>query len=100
MNDSAELPLIPDSSTTDVPVYNCIVLVRQDAVSGQVSARVANLDGITANGATERDALLCVTREFKRIVQERIRTGGSIPFLSPPISPNDDESERFVPIHL
>jgi hypothetical protein len=100
MTDGPELPMISESSCGDVPVFNCVVLIRHDADSGQYSGRVANLEGITARGATERDVLFAVTRQFKQKVQERVRAGEKVCFITPPLLPESDEFERFVPIHL
>ncbi len=81
-----------------VPVFDCHVLLRQTEKG--VTARTANVDGITSSGPTERDALLAMVKKFKAFAQACTDEGKPIPFLAEPIKPESDEVERWVPVHL
>lgn len=87
------------SKPVDVPVFNCIVYVSNDAGSG-VRARVANLSGIECTAASEREALGKIVPAFKKRVSELMKTGASIPWIEPPSPAAPGENERFVPVHL
>ena len=82
----------------DVPAFTCIVYVRSDG--GEVRARVANLEGIEARGSSERDVLGKVIPEFKRRVAVLLGAGDEVPWIDPPVSPNEGEQKRIVPVHL
>ena len=83
-----------------VPVFSCSVILRRDATSGRISARVANLAGITAEGNAERELLILLTQRFKVLVQECLQHNRDIPWLDPPETPLLGEQQRFVPVHL
>lgn len=83
-----------------VPVFDCRVLVTRLGDDGVVRARCANLAGIEAKGTTERDALMAVVRAFKAELTRHHAAGEPIPFLDPPESPREGESERWLPVHL
>lgn len=100
MSDDSALPLMPDSSASEVPVYNCIVLVQRTPSDATVSARVANLDGIHVSGASERDVLRSAVDAFREKVKSHRNAGETIPFRESPLSPEADEQQRFVPVHL
>jgi len=100
MSPPPDLPLVSPAGGGDVPVFNCVVLLRTEEETSRVRARAANLDGVVATGATERDALMAVSKEFKTVVQGFLNNGEVIPFLDPPRKPESDEQERFLPIHL
>ena len=82
----------------DVPAFTCLVYVR--TVDGQVSARVANLDGIEASAGNEREVLGKVIPAFKKQVAELIHGGQPIPWIDPPRPLDDGEQKRIVPVHL
>ena len=98
------LPVVTDSSCGTgpgtVPVFNCVVILRRDESTGRISGRVANLDGIAAEGHSERDVLLSITKQFKAAVRELTADGKPIPWLDPPQRAAAGEFERFVPVHL
>lgn len=100
--DQRPLPVVTDSScgTGPVPVFNCVVILRREKATGQISARVANLAGLSAEGATERDVLLSITRQFKSVILERTAEAKPIPWLDPPEQPAEGECQRFIPVHL
>ena len=92
----AELSVTGDGSPT-VPVYNCRVFVR--SIDGKCSARVANLADIHVTAANERAALGEIVKTFKSQVIE-LSQAGSIPWLKPELTMEDDEVERLIPVHL
>lgn len=104
MDRSSPLPLVTESGCSatpgSVPVFNCSVILRTDSATGRISGRVASLPSITADGATERDVLLQITRRFKAFIQQQLAAGTSIPWTDPPQRAAAGESERFVPVHL
>ncbi len=81
-----------------VPVFDCHVLLRQ--TQDGYEARTANLAGLTATGASERDALMAIVKSFKAVVREHVQQHEPIPFLQPPEQPKTDEVERWIPVHL
>lgn len=89
-----ELPIAGEC----VPVFDCHVLLR--TTNEGVTGRAANLDGIEAAGPTERDVLLAIVKKFKQIVKGLTDEGKPIPFREPPRTPESDEVERWVPVHL
>lgn len=97
---TADLPKKPSLPITDgpVPVFDCHVLLKQ--TDSGVVARTANIDGISVTGPTERDALLAIVKVFKKTVAELHSNNQPIPFRSEPLSPEDGEVERWVPVHL
>lgn len=100
---SERAPTVSDLPITDggcVPVFDCRVLVRRPDERGMVRARCANLADLTVEGRTERDALMAITRAFKTEIARHHSAGEPIPFLDPPLSPEADESERWLPVHL
>ena len=98
MSDADPLPLISPGDINPVPVFSCHVILKN--ADGMVHARVANLAGIEAQGETERDALMAVSRLFKDTVMAQHKAGDEIPWLEPAIKAADDEYERFIPVHL
>lgn len=81
-----------------VPVFDCHVLLSQ--TESGVTARAANLDGVRASGATERDALMAIVKVFKKAVEQYAQNNEPIPFLPRPHKPDANEVERWVPVHL
>ncbi len=101
---SDSLPQLSDSTCGggpgSVPVYNCVVILSPIADSSKLRGRIANLAGIAADGYTERDVLIQLSRRFKTVVQEYARCAQAIPWIEPPDSPGPDEQQRFIPVHL
>jgi len=92
------LPLISESDCNPVPVFSCHVILTK-ADDGQLSGRVANLDGIVVKGASERDVLTAIVRQFKAAVQKYSTADEEIPWRDSP-APAAGEFERFIPVHL
>ena len=92
------LPLISESDCNPVPVFSCHVILTKVG-DGQLSGRVANLEGIVVKGASERDVLKAIVKQFKAAVQKYSATDEEIPWQdSQP--PAVGEFERFIPVHL
>jgi hypothetical protein len=98
------LPRLPDSSCQgtagSVPVYNCVVILRMDPESQRLTATVANLPGLTAEGNSERDLLILLTKRFKAVVQDCLVRNEAIPWIDPAVEPAAGEQQRFIPVHL
>jgi len=82
-----------------VPVFSCTVYVSKND-EGKARGRVANLSGIEANGNSERDVLMKVSKEFKSRVLKMLEAGEEIPWIEPPLPKNDSEQVRTIPMHL
>ncbi len=96
--DPSPLPLISENDCNPVPVFSChVILTKVD--DGQVSGRVANLDGIVVKGSSERDVLKAIVRQFKVVVQKYSDTSKEVPWLDA-AAPEVGEFERFIPVHL
>ena len=91
---------MPDSHPTDVPVFNCVVIVSPRDADGMISARTAELAGIEGRGKSEREALAQVVAQFKNFVSRRYAAGDEIPWLKPPLAPAPGEQQRFIAVHL
>jgi hypothetical protein len=104
MSSSDFLPQATESTCgtggASVPVFNCIVILNRDAATSRLSARVANLTGITAEGNAERELLMLLTKRFKTVVQDCVHNNRQIPWIDPPESPQVGEQQRFIPVHL
>lgn len=100
MNDPNPLNLIPEGELNPVPVFSCIVILGRPDDSGAREARVANLPGITAHGASERDLLTAIMKKFRAACQDYTSKGAEIPWREPPETPGEGESQRFIPVHL
>ena len=88
---------ITGSDPPSIPVFTCIVYVsRQGDV---VTARVANLAGIEATGASERDVLAKVCREFKARIAKFAEAGDELSLIEAP-APAENEQVRSIPVHL
>ncbi len=85
--------------TPNVPTFTCLVYLSQDE-SGASIARVANLDSLLASGASPRDAMARVCREFKDRVRTAYAAGETIPWIDPPEEPMPGEQIRAIPVHL
>ena len=82
-----------------VPTFTCLVYLSQGE-SGASIARVANLDSLQATGASPRDALARVCRQFKERVRGAYAAGETIAWIDPPVEPTPDEQVRSIPVHL
>jgi hypothetical protein len=82
-----------------VPTFACLVYLSKDE-SGTSIARVANLGGLKATGASPRDAMMKVCREFKEIVRGAHAKGETIEWIDPPVEPEPGEQVRSIPVHL
>lgn len=89
----------PSGGQAPVPVFNCVVYVSP-AAQGGVQARVANLPGLHCTAAGERDALTQIVSAFKQRVAELVESGTPIPWIDPPPTPEPDEQQRLIPVHL
>ena len=94
MNDN-QLPI--NDGSVPVPVFDCHVIVRQTDTG--VNVRTAAVRGIEASGATERDALLAIVKKFKDMARQSLENGNQIPFVAAE-TPGENESERWIPVHL
>ncbi|APZ93858.1 hypothetical protein [Fuerstiella marisgermanici] len=100
MSDSNNLPLLSEADVNPVPVFNCHVILSPADDAGRIQARVANFPDITAAGSTERDVLTSVMKQFKKTVMQLRADGKPLPWIDPPETPAEGESERFIPVHL
>lgn len=104
MSNSSPLPQASESSCAtggaSVPVFNCIVILTRDATTGRISARIANLAGITAEGNAERELLMLLTKRFKAFLQDCLQNNRDIPWIDPAEAPLPGEQQRFIPVHL
>jgi len=82
-----------------VPTFACLIYVSKSD-DGKVNARVANLAGFEMTAATERDALLRISKQFKAHVMEKTEAGETIPWIDPPPAPAENENVRSIPVHL
>jgi hypothetical protein len=93
---------IPNSNIspkpTSIPVFDCIVYVSSEP--GGVRARVANLPGLTATAATERQALAKLVAAFKQQIAEQMQNQTPIHWIEPPSPPEIGEQKRLIPVHL
>jgi DsbC/DsbD-like thiol-disulfide interchange protein len=81
------------------PVFNCRVIVSRDP-AGQVTARAAELEGLTASGASQREALQRLIEAFKSLVKERLAKGEEILWRRPGESAGPGETELHVAVHV
>ena len=93
-----KLPVTGDA-VPNVPVFSCIIYIRQNE-DRTVSGRVANLAGLSSSGASERDVLSRLSREFKTQVMGLHQDGKEIPWIDPPTPAESDERVRSIPVHL
>lgn len=88
------------SPPVEVPVYNCLALVTPRNAEGLVTARAANLAGVTAEGKSEREALAGLVAAFKGAVSAHRENGRPIPWAEPPEEPQPGDQQRFIAVHL
>ena len=100
MNEDNSLPLVSESECNPVPVFNCHIILTKPDDSGRIHGRTANLGEITASGFSERDVLTSLMKQFKTIVQQHTQANTAIPWIQPAETPQENEVERFIPVHL
>ena len=98
-NNENENSLPVGGPAPSVPTFTCLVYLSQND-SGASIARVANLDSLQATGASPRDAMAKVCREFKERVRGAYAAGETIAWIDPPTEPNPGEQIRSIPVHL
>lgn len=98
--ESLSLTLKEHMTPAAVPVFDCHVIVTPPDDSGGYRARAANLEGIFAEGPTEREALQDLVRAFKARVAEHMSDQSAVPWKVPPERPVPGEIERWLPVHL
>lgn len=89
----------PIPRTEAVGVYNLMVLVRQWK-DGGTSARAANLPIPEVRTETVREALSGLVASAREVIAECIAKGAEVPWIVPPIEPEECESRFMVPLHL
>ncbi len=92
-------PISPEDQQP-VPVYDCRVYVGSPDASGRVTARVATLADVSAEGRSEREALQRIVRIFKMTIAGYRERGEPIPWLDPPLEPAVGEQTRWLAVHL
>lgn len=84
-----------------VPVFDCHVLLRKPTADNPSwIARCAAAPSVTATGSTERETLQSLVIRFKYFIQEYHAQSQPIPWVSPELSPEPGEVERWIPVHL
>ena len=82
-----------------VGVYNLMVLVRQWK-DGSTSARAANLPLAEVRTETVREALSALVRSARELIGDCLSRDAQVPWVTPPIEPEECESRFMVPLHL
>ena len=82
-----------------VGVYNLMVLVRQWK-DGRTSARAANLPLEEVQTETVREALSKLVGSARELIGGCISRDAQVPWISPPVEPEECESRFMVPLHL
>lgn len=90
---------ITSAAQPNVPVFVCLVTIRNNE-DGTVSGRVANWPGLEARGASEREVLAKLVREFKSEVAKHHEEQREMPWINPPQKPLAGEQVRSIPVHL
>ena len=98
-NDPANPLNITGEQSPAVPTFACQIYIAKTD-DGRVKARVANLSGFELTAATERDALLRISKQFKAHVVEQTAAGATIPWIDPPLRAEEGEVVRSIPVHL
>lgn len=83
-----------------MPVFNCVVILSAATGNGRLRGRVANLPDIVAEGNSERDVLIQLTKRFKQTIQDYTVRKQEVPWQNPPAQPGQEEQQRFIPVHL
>ena len=90
---------LPQTSSLDQPAFGCVVYVRRTE-TGRTVGRVANLNGLELEAASERDVLAGLVQAAKRVLAQHVELGEEIPWVDPPAEKQSDEQKRFLPLHL
>lgn len=96
---SGSLPLV-DGQGSQVPVFDCQVILSPPDSSGNLTGRVAALPEVTATGANERDVLIRIVSDFKARLRKHLAADEPIPWLAEPQTPGPGEQQRWIPVHL
>ena len=87
--------------TTNVPVYDCHILLAKPASPGEPwRARCAAAPDIAAEGPNERTVLQALVMRFKFWLHEHRLRNEPIPWTTPELTPAANEVERWIPVHL
>jgi hypothetical protein len=97
---SHELPLVEESASAPVAVFDCRVILSPPDDRGTIAARCATLPSVTATGPDERQTLRAIVEAFKVQVQTHLEAGEPIPWADPPETPQEGEAQRWIPVHL
>lgn len=81
-----------------MPAFGCTVLISREA--GGFQGRVANLKGVTASAASQRELLAAIVKQFKAVVAESLAAGGEPEWIDPPLEKEPGEQKLFLPVHL
>ena len=98
MSESSKVRLVGEPQA--VPVFNCRVIVSPRDSEGNITARAAELEGLTAVGSLEREAIQKLVTAFKAHVAAIVKAGGEIPWRRPGDALQPGEKEFFVGVHL
>lgn len=98
MSESPQVRLVGPAES--VPVFNCRVIVSPSDAAGQVTACAAELEGLSAQGASEREALQKLVAVFKSRLTELVATKQEIPWVRPGMSAAAGQRELFIAVHL
>ena len=93
------LPQLPITHT-DVPVFDCHVILSPPNDKGVIIGRVSSLEGIVAEANNERDLLRKIVDQFKATIQRYHNQGQPIPWRDPAEKASAGEQERWIPVHL
>lgn len=91
---------LPITDAGGVPVFDCRIILSPVEPEGLIRGRIADLDGIVAEGANERDVLRRLVDQFKQHVARCVQSSEPIPWKTPGDEPSAGESERWIPVHL
>jgi hypothetical protein len=94
---STERSPVPRAETAGV--YNLMVLVRQWK-DGGTSARAANLPLAEVRTDTVREALSTLVASAREVIADCIAKDADVPWIAPPVEPEECESRFMVPLHL
>ena len=101
----ASLPIESSGERSSLPgiesvgVYNLMVLVRRWK-DGGTSARAANLPIPEVRTETVREALSGLVTSAREVIADCIARDAQVPWIAPPIEPDECESRFLVPLHL
>ena len=93
---ASPMPLVERSAT---PVYNLMVLVDQ-VDSGHLRARAANLSTDDVIATSVRGALSDLVAAARTLITRCVAQHEPIPWIEPPLTPQETDSRFRVPLHL